>query len=93
MNQEDIIQNQFISSLNLTNSDQLALRDTLNAFSQAIQTNPNDFNTYVELGLNLYQKCYLEASIIAYEYAVTLDPDDAKSISSPRRRLVCSESL
>ena len=77
MNQGELSQSSFISSLNLSSSDQHILREAISSFTQATQTNPNDSGVYVQLGLSLYHRCYPETAIVAYNHAISLDSDHA----------------
>ena len=65
-------ENSFISTLNLSHSDQEGLQDTLATFTRAVQLHSQDSSAYIQLGLSLYHRCYPQSAIIAYNRAISI---------------------
>ena len=81
MNSDTTITQDFISALDLSISDQQSLQDVFKIFTHALELHSLDSDAYMRLGVSLYDRCYPDAAIIAYNYAISLSPHCAATFN------------
>ena len=71
------MQESFLSELNLDPNTQIFLKDILKTFSTSIETDPNNFDAYIQFGFSLYHQSHFGYAASVFRKAISLQPQSA----------------